>query len=351
MGGGAYVPFNVLNYKADPLNVSDSTAAINNAITAATAGVGGYVVNPVVCTRSRARESPRRIRSADRGRSTTRSTVWNWTGTGTCFRHYSTTEAAAYPLTPASAGIFGITIDGTNATGASNGFRIGDLFQYRVDIAVQNFTIAGSNGVLFDNQYYYTEQLSGTIYAFNCVNHVVFNVGGATTSTQSFARPDLTIYINQGNANYNGVVVQNGALLYDGEIHIRGNFLNSSSAVTSAILTVTGTVPAGHGGAGQYSAIQSCNLDIQVETYYQVGWTNAPQTIVLGTPSYGNYINGCYGVMDFGLFDTPITCLLNPMSARTRRPLVTGDQSVVTAHSLQATMSTYITLTTVWLEH
>ena len=76
---------------------------------------------------------------------------------------------------------------------------MGDLLQYELDLTVQNFSGTGSIGVHLDNNYYWTEQLFGRIYAQYCTSHVVFDwtSSASTTSSGSFERCDLDIYIDQ----------------------------------------------------------------------------------------------------------------------------------------------------------
>jgi hypothetical protein len=112
---------------------------------------------------------------------------------------------------------------------------VGDLLQYELDLTVQNFYGSGSIGVHLDNNYYWTEQLYGRVYAQNCASHVVFD----------------------------GVVLQNGACISNGSLRIRGNFGVSSSPVKSAALRLTGAQNVN--GYDNVSGITSAMLDIGVE--------------------------------------------------------------------------------------
>ena len=192
---------------------------------------------------------------------------------------------------------------------------------------VQKFTGAASIGVHFDNAHYWTEQLYGRICARNCTAGVVFDVTGAVTSTNSFARGDLQIYIDQQTASNNGVVFQNGACLYDGALAIRGNFNGSGSALTSAVLTVTGTVPAGHPAAASSAVIFANRLDIGVECG---SGAHAPQTLKFGSGS--NLIYGCYGVMDFQPAGTSaFAAATSPANVTTFSGVITGDAVLVSS--------------------
>ena len=103
---------------------------------------------------------------------------------------------------------------------------MGDLLQYELDLTVQNFYQAGSIGIHLDNNYYWTEQLYGRVYASNCASHVVFDwtTTASSTSSGSFERCDLDVYINQNKGGFDGVVLRNGAFVTNGSLKIRGNF-------------------------------------------------------------------------------------------------------------------------------
>jgi hypothetical protein len=195
-----------------------------------------------------------------------------------------------------SGGFCGITIDGQGAGVGSAGLHAGDLLQYELDLTVQNFSGTGGIGVHLDNVYYWTEQLHGRIYAQNCASHVVFDcTGPAATSSGSFERCDLDIYIDHWEANRDGVVFANGAYTGNGSLRIRGNFSPSSSPVSSAVLRLTGSVPSGHDYSGASGVINGM-LDVGVEC-----GTGAytPQTIAFG--STANAIWDCYGALNFGI--------------------------------------------------
>ena len=141
------------------------------------------------------------------------ATIVSFNGTGDCFRIYDSSTYSS--RTKFAGGIVGITIDGSNAGAGSAGLHVGDLLQYEVDLTVQSFTGTGSIGVHFDNNYYWAEQLFGRIYAQDCASHVVFDwtSGTSTTSSGSFERCDLDIYIDQWDASFDGVVFRNGAFV------------------------------------------------------------------------------------------------------------------------------------------
>jgi len=283
---------NVVSYGADPSGGADSTSAIQAAITAlpATGGVvylpaGTYQVsNTLTCTK---------VPAYFLGDGAW-ATVLAFSGTGDCVRVYDPTTYSS--RTRYSGGFCGITVDGKNAGAGSAGLHAGDLFQYELDMTVQNFSGTGSIGVHLDNAYYWTEQLHGRIYTQNCESHVVFDcTGTAATSSGSFERCDLDIYIDHWSANDDGVVFTNGAYTGNGSLRIRGNFSSSTSAVSSAVLRLTGSLPSGHDYSGSSGVINGL-LDIGVECG---SGANTPRTIAFGAAA--NAIWDCYGALNFGV--------------------------------------------------
>lgn len=120
-------------------------------------------------------------------------------------------------------------------------------------------------------------------------------VVGLVTSTNSFGYSDLTVEL-LAKVGQDGVVLQNGAQLYNSRLSLKANFQGSASAQSNAVLRITGSIPAGH-SIGGASRIQSCRLDIMAECSSALG-SNPPQTIAFGTLS-SNALLGCTGVMDF----------------------------------------------------
>ena len=302
--GNPGILYNVLNTAfaggADPTGAADSTAAIQAAISAVIYAGGGVVYVPmgrykVISTLTASGNIPVYIVGDGLWAS-----VIMFYGSGDCLRVYDPTIYVNRAVFGGGATL-GLTIDGTHHTGTgASGLHMGDIEHYKLDVGVQNFTAAGDIGVHLDNQYYWTEQLQGDIFAMNCTSHLVFDVSGATTSTGSFARINLNCSIDQIGPSFTGVVLQNGAFIYDGKLAIRGNFGGSSSALTGtpAVLTLTGSAPGGH--VSSSSEIFASQLDIQAECEAN---TYTPQTILFGSPG-ANSVRGCYGVMDFGLTGT-----------------------------------------------
>lgn len=317
--------FNVLAYGADPNGILDSTVAFQSAYSACvsagsgimtipdgtfkiTAPVGGDVGSAIVY-----------VQGSGRG-----GTIISYWGIGDCLRIYSSSYTT--PNT-GGGGISGLTVDGTNAIGIANGLHMGDIFQYRVDITIRNFTIPGSVGFWFDNQYHWTEQLQGSIFASNCASNVVFDnaPGGATaTATGSFERMDLIIGVNQGNPSFDGVVFRNGAFLVNGNLRYRGNFGGAGSSLTSAALRLTGSTPAGYTSGTTFSVISNSFIDIGVEC---ASAAFNPQTIVFGVGS--NSMGGNLGVLNFGAAGTFTAS--NNAGNISMNGVVSGDSSLSSA--------------------
>ena len=279
-------------YGADPTGATDSTVAFRNAIAAVASAGGGVVYIPagtyVISSTLTCTTVP--VYFVGDGAW---ASIISFTGTGDCFRIY---DGSTYgSRTKWGSGFIGLTIDGAKAGAGSSGLHVGDLLQYEIDVTVQNFYGTGSIGVHLDNNYYWTEQLYGRIYAQNCTSHVVFDwtSGTASTSSGSFERCDLDIYVDQINAAFDGVVFRNGAFVTNGSLKLRGNFGSSTTAVSSAALRLTGYVSAN--GYSSYSGIIDSTIDVGVECG---SGAYTPQTIVFGASQ--NSISGCVGMLNFG---------------------------------------------------
>jgi hypothetical protein len=226
--------------------------------------------------------------------------VVNWLGTGPCFQ-WSDGNGAPISRATASGGIVGRPIiDGIGAgsTGASYGIQVNSIQAFQAEADIRNFTVSGSIGLYMLNENYFSEQCVVDVFCDKCATAGVFACGteASTTCTGSFDRGDFTLKINQGDAAYNGVVFQNGAQIVGGRLRIFGNFLSSDSAVSSAVLTLTGSAQTGP-DVGAPSELQFCELDINVEL--DGGLTGgAPRTVNFGSAS--NLVENCSGNVSFG---------------------------------------------------
>jgi hypothetical protein len=294
---------NVTSYGADQTGAVDSTDAFNKAVTAAADAGGGVVYIPAGSYQIASTVTCTAVPVYFVGDGAW-ATIISFTGTGDCFYIYD--SSTYHSRTKFAGGFVGITIDGSKAGPGSTGLHVGDVLQYEVDLTVQSFRAAGSIGVHFDNHYYWAEQLFGRIYAQDCASHVVFDwtSSTSTTSSGSFERCDLDIYIDQWDASFDGVVFRNGAFITNGSLKIRGNFGSSKTAVSSAVLRLTGNQTAN--GYSGYSGIVDSMVDIGVESS-SGGYT--PQTIVFGASR--NSISGCYGALHFGAAGNTFTASNN----------------------------------------
>jgi hypothetical protein len=207
------------------------------------------------------------------------ATIINWISTGSCFSaHDSSTYSTR---TIHGGGIIGLTIDGTASGVSSRGIHMGDIRSWHIDVGVRNFTNTNGIGVLFENDFFFTEWLHGRIEAENNAQNVVFNVAGGTVS---FDRADLDIYVIQNQVPFDGLVMENGAQIVHGILTLRGNFSATAAGVAGRVIALTG------GNAGIFES--------QVEVGVECSGAGAviPQTISFGA---GTQIARCSGIMRF----------------------------------------------------
>jgi hypothetical protein len=151
---------------------------------------------------------------------------WKYLGSGDAFRMYTTVgyTSTSGTITAYGGGIKGLTVNGQGASAGACGVHAGDIYQLEWDVAVTHFVGSGSKGVWFDNQYFWTEDMRGDIFVDYNTSNIVFdnsaNVSG--TATNSFARTRLDIVLDAKGVG-DGLVVQNGAELYDSRIALHGN--------------------------------------------------------------------------------------------------------------------------------
>lgn len=141
--------FSVVSYGADPTGAADSTAAFVAAYAAAAATLSGsipgaYVTVPAgtyKVTAGNCVTSDPRIGLLGAGAKITQVNAY---GSGDAFYHYTASFSTAGG---GSMGlpVSGLTIDGTNTTGASTGLHVQDICSLELhDLTIQNFT-AGPN--------------------------------------------------------------------------------------------------------------------------------------------------------------------------------------------------------------
>jgi hypothetical protein len=236
-------------------------------------------------------------------RSARSPVIWYWQSQGIAWTWHAAAETDA-PMGEC----LGLVIDLSGETGQSVGFDFGDLIAADIDVTVQNPKTSGDILARQADKTFYMEK-SRIRLALNDngqrgVTLFLAQVAGAASSTCSLARNDYDLFIDVDNPENCGVVFCDGAHAYGGTLRIRGNVIGSNAALPAnpysarnlpAVLTIAGTIPAGHPGAGGHSNLTAMHLDVDVET--PAGYTNYQQTIVQGAP--GNVLNGI-GKLGFG---------------------------------------------------
>lgn len=198
-------------------------------------------------------------------------------------------------------------IDGANTTGSATAIHAGDIADLEFEAIIRNWRSGTvSWGMLLDNQNHFTEHTRLDLDIINCgvspsngggLGFTVTSPGGALTSTESFARLYGRVNIAPGTNQRDGLVLANGARIYDSPFFaLGGDFTSSGAATTAAIVRITGQVPAGHPGAGNYSKIDHSAIYFTPET--DNAGANPPQSIAFG--SFGNNVITGTGLIDFG---------------------------------------------------
>lgn len=151
----------------------------------------------------------------------------------------------------------------------------------------------GNIGLHMDNTVSWTESIWGRVVLMNCGNAVVVT-GSNGGPDASFEYNDLSFEFFATAGGQNGIVLRNGAYWNNGSLKLRANFVNSSSAMSSAALVLAGAYQ------GAFSQIQNTRLDIQTETNTPLtgGGANTPMTISFSDPNH-NPIQGCTGILSF----------------------------------------------------
>ena len=184
---------------------------------------------------------------------------------------------------------------------------------------------------------YFVVNASGTTFQLSAtsggaaINSTSTGNGTVTQATagKSFGYSDFTVEI-LATAKQDGVVLQNGAFLYNSRVSVKGNFEGAASANSAAALRIQGTVPAGHPGAGLGAAIANSRFDFMAECSNATG-SIAPRTIQFGTLGT-NQLIGCTGILDFTYgtlaFATSNLTALNAVGSFSFLGLVAGDQNL-----------------------
>jgi Pectate lyase superfamily protein len=258
--GSAYSPAtppassDIFNVKAAPYNavgngVADDTAAIAAANTAAHS-IGGTVYFPPGVYKTSSTISVTSPKVNWQGQNSA-SVYIQPTNSGDCLRW----QMSPFVADMQCGSIAGLTFDGTHAGAATVAIHYGDAMNgFLDDLHIVNFTGGTAIGIWMDNVTNYTEGIHwGQILVTNNTFGVVFNrTGSASTSFGYHRMEHLRLDCNSGQI---GVVLQNGALFYNGVMKISGNFANGST-----LMQINGII--GSGGTG----IGNCLFGIQAET-------------------------------------------------------------------------------------
>jgi hypothetical protein len=177
------------------------------------------------------------------------------TNNGDCIR----LQIASFVPSVSCGTIKGIRIDGTNAGPSACGIHFGDAMNGAFDdVDVFNFAGVGGVGVHADNVTQYTEGWDwGRMNVVNNTTGVLFdvNAGGSPAGiSNSFGYHRIRHLRIDANSGQVGVILRNGALLYNGVVCISANL--ASGATLMEIQGVT--------GVGR-TAIANAGLDIQAE--------------------------------------------------------------------------------------
>lgn len=258
---------NVLAYGADSTGSSDSTTAIQAAVSALTSA-GGVIYFPTG-TYKVSSTITISIAGVTLQGDGLWSSVINYTGSGDCIRMYS----SLIYTSGIGGGIKGVTIDGTSASAGACGVHAGDIYQLQWDVGVRKFQGTGSKGIWFDNQYFWCEDMYGHVWGQQNTQNVVFdnsaNVGGSATN--SFARANLDIVLDCKGVG-DGVTLLNGAEVYNSRLNIEGNM--------------------------DYGSAQHYALSITGQTSYSFTATHASPCVFTAAGSY--YANGTYVTLSGG---------------------------------------------------
>ena len=186
-------------------------------------------------------------------------------------------------------------IDGANATGTCDALRIGDISAPQVDIVVRNFAGSGSIALHGYNDASSCEGGTLKVLSYNCAKSCVLETG---QGYDSFGYSDLNVYAIAATNQQSGLILQNGATFYHGQLIVRGDFPLGVASTTAAVIAMQGVAPVGSGSAGAATALLSNKMDVQAECGGGSG-SNAPLTIYMADDT-DSFAAGNYGILDFG---------------------------------------------------
>jgi hypothetical protein len=233
--------------------------------------------------------------------------VLDYRGTGDALRAFNAVRPAGdtfFNLNGMSGRFDGLTIAGENAGAGAGGLHIGDGEGWILgaDLDIRNFSGAESRGLWLDNNYSWTENITGSAAISNCTTLVEVSGGHGSTVQNGFTGGDNSFMYNKLSfklyafEQQNGIVFSNGAYFANGMLTIRANMKKNAATQTNALITLTGVCPAGHLGAGTYSQINTSHIDLTAEV--NGSGVSSPMTVQYGDVVH-NGIFGSYGLMAF----------------------------------------------------
>lgn len=284
-GWGAGQPYNVQqsDYGAVGNGSHDDTSAIQGAIDDALTAGGGVVFIPPGTYKTTSTITAQLSGKGLKIMAPAAATL-SYYGSGDCLRFYDSSAPSGRTRANWS-GIYGLNIDGGNASSGAVGLHAGDIQRLRVDeVVVRSFDGTGAKGIWFDNSVYWTENMQVRAFVSGCSTGVVFE---QTNGTNSFARADCWLQIEQGNIANDGVTLRGGALMYQSRLHIVGNFKVGTPAPSSAVLRIADNLS------------EKCwgELFIGVESGPSQSNYYGPHTILFGQAN--NKIDNEIGNLDF----------------------------------------------------
>lgn len=212
--------------------------------------------------------------------------------------HRTANYAGQYGLSaqPDTGYIRDITIDGTNATGASIGLDFGDGWGYDIRVNVANFTGAGAIGINEINRIFWTEKAHVIVNIQNCTNsYIIDTVNGTADRSHEYGYREMYLFCNSTASVTNaqtGITIRNGAYVAGSSFIVKGNFEDANAAGTPAgpVFTLSG-----QDGSGNYSVMNHCHLDVSVEANNG----RAVGCVPFSFGSANNTVGGSGGVLNF----------------------------------------------------
>jgi hypothetical protein len=289
----------------DPTGTNDSTSAFNNALSSLPT-VGGVATGRIVFGQGTYKLGS----SADTNNigplvtvvgAAKGATILDYHGSNQCLRAFNpnTTTPLKTPTTssvvPLGGGVYGLTIEMSNAGSGASGLHIGDIEGFSFDIVVNNSTSGTptSTAVHMDNTITWTEKTYGRLFSHNNKYAALIEQTGSTGSvSNSFGYNDLFIQALIPDTCF-GAVIRAGGLFYNGRLQMRGNANGGTGG--GDVLFV-----GGKNGLNQYSQLSDSELDVAVEAN---GTGTYPRTINISSAG-NNLMVRNWGRLSFGANNT-----------------------------------------------